>query len=85
MFFLVEDVRVVRDMTTITIPRQMTAKDDLIIIPRKEYEFLLIRSRVKTFVPTMAQKRALARGERNLRQKKTLSYDQFRRALGLTG
>ncbi len=67
-----------------TIPKKLAAKDDLIVIPRKEYEALLSRHPVETFIPTAAEKKALARAERNLRQRKTISYHELRRSLGFT-
>lgn len=39
---------------------------------------------VKEFTPTVAQKRALSRAERNLKQGKTFSYDELVRKLGFT-
>ena len=36
-------------MTTITIPKNLIKKDDLVIIPRKEYEELLSARRVREF------------------------------------
>ena len=50
-------------MTTITIPKEVAKKGDLVIIPRKEYEELsrwreFIRS-FKTFTPTASEKRDL--------------------------
>ena len=43
-------------------------------MPRKKYETLLVFKRWKKFSPTVQQKRALAKAEKNLQQKKTLSY-----------
>ena len=62
-------------MDTITIPKKVIEKDDLVIIPRKEYEALLSFRKVKEFVPNRAQKLALAKAEDNFHKKKTLSYN----------
>lgn len=70
-------------MTTITIPKNLI-KDDLIIIPRKEYESLLKLKIIKEFVPTLTQKKALRRAERNFSAGKTLSYDNLVKKLGFT-
>ena len=70
-------------MRVVTIPKALTRKGDLVIIPRKEYERLLELKQLKEFQPTTAQKRALARAERNLKKGKTLTYDAFARALGI--
>lgn len=61
-------------MPTLTIPRKLIGKDDLIIVPRKEYEALTELRKTTEFVPTVVQKRALAQAERNLKAGKTLSY-----------
>ncbi len=71
-------------MRTITIPQKLANKDDLIVIPRKEYESLLELKRMKEFAPTSIQKRALARAENNLRRSKTLSYRELVKKLGST-
>lgn len=68
---------------TITIPRTFTRRGDLIVIPRKEYEALLKFKKIKYFSPSLKQKRALARAERNLKQEKTLSYHELVSRLGL--
>lgn len=70
-------------MRVITIPKTLSQKGDLVIIPRKEYEGLLELKRIREFEGTAAQKRALARAERNLKKGRTLSYDAFARALGI--
>ena len=69
-------------MQTITIPRQLATQDDLVVVPRKEYEALLGLREFKEFIPTAAQKKALANAEKNLKQKKTLSYDDLVKKLG---
>ena len=69
-------------MNTLTIPKKLAQKDDLVVIPRKEYEALLELKRMKEFTPTGAQKRALTQAEKNLRLKKTLSYDELVKKLG---
>ena len=69
-------------MNAVTIPKKLAAKDDLVVIPRREYEALLALRRFKEFAPTVAQKKALARAEANLRKGKTLGYDDFARKLG---
>lgn len=69
-------------MKTITIPKKLAEKDDLIVIPRKEYESLLELGRIKEFAATTVQKRALAKAENNLRKGKTLSYRELVKKLG---
>jgi len=69
-------------MNTVTIPKKMASKDDLVVIPRREYEALLKLRHIKEFNPTETQKRALTRAENNLRKGKTLSYNELTKKLG---
>lgn len=69
-------------MSTITIPKKMASRDDLVVIPRKEYEALLEFKKFKGFSPTAAQKKALLKAEQNLRRGKTLSYHELAKKLG---
>lgn len=69
-------------MLTITIPQKLAEKDDLIVIPRKEYEALLVSRNFKEFLPTLVQKKALLRAESNFRKGKTLSYHALAKKLG---
>ena len=69
-------------MNTITIPRKIAEKDDLIVLPRREYRALLEFKKTKEFTPTVSQKKALAKAEANLRFGKTLSYNELVRKLG---
>jgi hypothetical protein len=50
-------------MNLITIPKKMVKNDDLVVLPRKEYERLLARL-VPEFLPTTADKRELARAQK---------------------
>ena len=71
-------------MDTITIPKKLAEKDDLIILPRREYEALLQLKKFKEFNPTAIQKRALQQAEINLRKGKTLSHHELAQKLGFT-
>lgn len=68
---------------TITIPRTLARKGDLVVIPRREYEALREHIKTRTFIPSSAQKKALARAERNFRLGKTLSYHELVSQLGI--
>lgn len=72
-------------MPTLTIPRKLIGKDDLVVVPRKEYEALTELRKTAEFTPTAAQRRALTRAEQNLKIGKTLSYHDLVRKLGFTG
>lgn len=69
-------------MPTITIPKKLAQKDDLIVVPRKEYEALKELRKTAEFAPTAAQRKALAKAEQNLKAGKTLSYHKLVRTLG---
>lgn len=58
---------------------------DLIVIPLKEYKALLEVKGFQEFIPTKAQKNALARAENNFSKGKSLSYHELTQKLGFTG
>lgn len=72
------------NMNTVTIPKRLAQIDDLVVLPRKEYESLLLLRKFKEFNPTAAQKKALLKAENNLSQGKTLTYNELRKKLGFT-
>ena len=57
-------------MATITIPKKLAQKGDLVVLPRKEYEALIGLRKTREFIPTAAQKKALIEAEANLKGKK---------------
>ncbi len=69
-------------MPTITIPKTLAQRDDLIVMPRKEYEALTELRKTAEFSPSVAQRTALLRAEQNLKAGKTLSYYELVRKLG---
>lgn len=69
-------------MNTITIPKNLIKNDDLVILPRKEYEALIMLKQFKEFVPTAMLKKALVVAEKNFNSGKTLSYDGLVKKLG---
>ena len=71
-------------MNTVTIPKKLAEKDDLVVLARREYEALLQLKKFKEFNPTAIQKRALQQAETNLRKGKTLSYHELTQKLGFT-
>ena len=72
-------------IATITIPKELARTGDLVLVPRKDYEdYLSYRLRnVKTFKPTAAEKKALARARRNFEKGNFMTLDEFRHAVGL--
>lgn len=69
-------------MPTITIPKKLAQRGDLIVLPRKEYEALTELRKTAEFTPTAAQRRALKKAEQNLKVGKTFSYHELVRKLG---
>ena len=68
-------------MQNITIPRKLAKNDDLVIVPKGEYEALLKLKKIKEFLPSRAQKRSLAKAKNNLKRGKTISYNELVRKL----
>ena len=69
-------------MSIVTIPKKLASRDDLVVIPRNEYEALLELKKYKEFKPTVLQKRALAAAEANFKKGKTFSYHELAKKLG---
>lgn len=69
-------------MNTVTIPRELSQKGDLVVVPRKEYDALLELREIVEFAPTASQKKALRKAENNLKGGKSLSYDEVLSKLG---
>jgi len=71
-------------MTTITIPKEITRKGDLVIIPRKEYEeFLELRKAVIVFKPNSSDKKALNQARREMKKGNYLTLKQLKDELGI--
>lgn len=71
-------------MNIITIPKKLAGSDDLVVIPKKEYEKLLSNKRVIEFSPTVADKKNLERARRNRMTGKFLTLDELKQKLGFT-
>lgn len=69
-------------MNIITIPKKIASQGDLVVVPRKEYEALLELKKFKEFSPTVTQRKALLKAERNLLRGKTLSYHELVKKMG---
>lgn len=58
-------------MQPIVIPKQLTKNEELVIIPRSEYEdFLAFRRSFAIAEPTVREKRAIKRGRREVKEGK---------------
>jgi len=72
-------------MSTITISKNKTKSLGWVTIPRRVYDELLEFKKLKEFAPTAAQKKALLKAEKNLKEGKTVSYHEVASQLGFTG
>ena len=70
------------NMSVITIPKKLTEKGDLVIIPRQEYERLLGLKKVFPVVkPSKEEMRAIRRGEREIAKGEYITLEQLKREL----
>ncbi|TSC80773.1 MAG: hypothetical protein G01um101429_82 [Parcubacteria group bacterium Gr01-1014_29] len=75
-------------MPTLTIPKKLTKGEDLVVIPRKEYEELLrvqqsMPEKVKTFKPTASEKKAIAEARKRFAKGEYLTLEELRHELAL--
>ena len=68
-------------MATVVIPKELNKRKDLITVPRGTYEKFLAWQKktisAKIFKPTVAEKKALARGRKNFAKKNYVPLDSF--------
>jgi len=69
-------------MATITIPKKITKGEDLVVLPRKEYEKPLEFKKISEFQPTSAQKRALIKARENRKKGDFLTFNELKQKLG---
>ena len=71
-------------MTTITIPKNLIGRSNLIAIPYAEYEQLLISSFNKKEISlSVSQKNRLKNARKNLSMGKFLTFDELRKKMGV--
>jgi hypothetical protein len=69
-------------MTTITIPKNFISNDDLVIMPRKQYESLLSLFPIKKeVILSLSQKNRLQSARKNLKSGKFLTINELRKKL----
>lgn len=73
-------------MATITLPKEIQEKKDLVAVPKDEYrEFLVWQKKIKsqrTFQPTKAERQVLERGRKNLFAGAYTGLSQLKHELG---
>ena len=63
----------------ITIPKELTRKGELTIIPRSEYEkFLCWQKSIKTFKPTPSEKRVLKQARKDFTKGNYISLKELK-------
>lgn len=82
--FAYKKCAILSTMTTMTIPKTFRGSDDLIVLPRKEYEALKARV-IPEYTPTATERRmitrARARMQKNRTMGKLLTLDELKRKL----
>lgn len=66
------------DMITLTIPRKITRGEELVVIPRKDYEELLELKKIPEFQPTPFQKKALIKARKNRKNGNFLTFNELK-------
>ena len=69
---------------TAIIPKKLTNGKELVIIPREEYESLVVLKKIYEFSPTKTQKEILKRARKNRVQGRAVSLSELRRKLDFT-
>lgn len=68
----------------ITLPKNFKSGQELVVIPKEEYEALMTLKNVYEFQPTSIQKKALERARKNRKKGKVLTLGELKQKLGLT-
>ena len=72
-------------MDVVTIPRNLVQEDDLVVIPRREYEeFLELKKVIPIVKATPSELRAIRRSEKEIREGKYISWHELKRELAST-
>ena len=69
-------------MAIITIPKKITKGEDLVVLPREEYEELLELRKIHEFQPTPAQKKVLIKARENRKKGNFLTFNELKNKLG---
>lgn len=73
-------------MVTITIPKKLAKKGDLIVIPREDYDAILKRQKIVPVVGlTFSERKALDRGRKEIAKGEYLTLEKIEYELGSPG
>lgn len=74
-------------MTTVIIPKELNKEKNLVAVPKEAYEEFLAWQKkaksVKTYTPTTAEKRILAKARRNFVAGNYSTWEEVKNELGL--
>lgn len=71
-------------MTTITIPKKLIKNDDLVIIPKREYDNLLSRQRIIPVAKlNSTEKKSLERARREMARGEYVTLKELEHELGI--
>ena len=63
----------------IAIPKKLLKKEDLVIIPRSEYEeFLRLKKIIPLVKPTLSEKKAIKKGRKEIQEGEYLTLKQLK-------
>lgn len=69
-------------MTTVTIPRKLRDKSELVLIPKQEYEeFLRLQKIFRLAQPSHSEKCAITRGRKEVRKGHCVSWRELKHEL----
>ncbi|MEK7107412.1 MAG: hypothetical protein AAB899_04480 [Patescibacteria group bacterium] len=68
-------------MNVLTIPKRLASGDDLVVVPRKEYEALRARAAMREFTPTKAEVKALRAAEKRFAKGRVYLWKDVKRDL----
>lgn len=69
-------------MNVLTIPKSLIKNDDLVILPRRDYEVLLGFRKTREIALTPALKRIIIQARKNRKGGNFLSFNELRNKLG---
>jgi len=67
-------------MSTITIPKKLAQNDDLVVLPRREYEDLLERQ-IPTITLSAKEKKAIERGRKEIARGEFVTLSELKHEL----
>ena len=70
------------NMSTLTIPKKFTKGEELVILPREDYEKLLSQQIIQEYEPTIREKKEFQKAREDYKNKEFMTIDELKRKLG---